>query len=185
MIRGFTGGTRTAAAAAFSADGALVAIGGDDQLIGVWDVDSGELRDTLRGHAAPVHGLVFSADGRTLYSASRDNSVIAWDVAGDRSFASRRSRTPALPAPASDQRPDHSRRPIGELVRRSAPRAHHLRRRQRGGVDRGRLGSVGQFSSARRDRTWRARRSPISIDRRYSAPPRRARWCATTCAPAR
>ncbi|HVQ91484.1 MAG TPA: BTAD domain-containing putative transcriptional regulator [Mycobacteriales bacterium] len=99
VIRGFTGGTRTAAAAAFSADGALLGIGGDDQVIGVWDAGSGQLRDTLRGHAAPVHGLVFSADARTLYSASRDNSVIAWDVAGDRSFAFRSSRAPALPAP--------------------------------------------------------------------------------------
>ena len=78
-----------------------MAVGGDDQLIGVWDAGTGELRDTLRGHAAPVHGLVFSADSRTLYSASRDNSVIAWDVAGDRSFATRPSRAPALPAPST------------------------------------------------------------------------------------
>jgi WD40 repeat protein len=97
VIQTFTGATRTGTAAAFSADGTRLAIGGDDQLIGVWDVDTGELRDTLRGHAAPVRGLVFSADNRTLYSASRDNSVIAWDVAGDRSFASRRSRAAALP----------------------------------------------------------------------------------------
>jgi WD40 repeat protein len=99
VIRSFTGGPRTGTAAAFSADGGLLAIGGDDQRIGVWDAGTGALLDTLRGHAAPVHGLVFSADARTLYSASRDNSVIAWDVAGDRSFASRHSRTPALPAP--------------------------------------------------------------------------------------
>ncbi len=99
VLHSFTGATATGATASFSPDGTLLAIGGDDQLIGVWNVDTGELRDTLRGHAAPVHGLVFSADGRTLYSASRDNSVIAWDVAGIASFASRPSRAPTLPVP--------------------------------------------------------------------------------------
>jgi hypothetical protein len=94
VIREFSGATRTGRVAAFSTDGTLLAIGGDDQLIGVWDVDTGELRDTLRGHAGPVHGLVFAGDARTLYSASRDNSVIAWDVSGADSFASRRSRPP-------------------------------------------------------------------------------------------
>ena len=101
VIRDYTGATATGDVAAFSADGTLLAIGGDDHLIGVWDVDTGELRDTLRGHAAPVHGLVFSPDGRTLYSASRDNSIINWDVTGTDSFASRPSRAPALPAPAT------------------------------------------------------------------------------------
>ena len=101
LERRFTGGSRAGAAAAFSSDGKLLAIGGDDQIIAVWDTRTGELRDTLRGHAAAVHGLVFSADNRTLYSASRDNSIIAWDVAGDRSFGSRPSRTPALQASSS------------------------------------------------------------------------------------
>jgi WD40 repeat protein/DNA-binding SARP family transcriptional activator len=105
VIQSFTGATRTGSTAAFSADGTVLAIGGDDQLIGVWDVNTGERRDILRGHAAPVHGLVFSPDGRTLYSASRDNSVIAWDVAGDKSFASRRNRAPALPAPPTTTDP--------------------------------------------------------------------------------
>lgn len=101
-IRYFSGATLAAATAAFSGDGKLVAIGGDDQVIGVWDVATGDLRDTLRGHAAPVRGLAFAADGRTLYSAAQDNSVIAWDVAGDRSFAVRHRplSDPALPAGA-------------------------------------------------------------------------------------
>jgi DNA-binding SARP family transcriptional activator/WD40 repeat protein/energy-coupling factor transporter ATP-binding protein EcfA2 len=101
LERRFTGGSRAGVAAAFSSDGKLLAIGGDDQIIAVWDTRTGELRDTLRGHAAAVHGLVFSADNRTLYSASRDNSVIAWDVAGNRSFGSRPSRTPSLGASSS------------------------------------------------------------------------------------
>ena len=67
----------------------------------MWDTATGELRDTLRGHSARLHGLVFAADGRTVYSVSQDGSLIAWDAAGDRSFAIRRSRTPALRTPPS------------------------------------------------------------------------------------
>jgi WD40 repeat protein len=98
-IRSFTGGTRSAVAAALSSDRTLLAIGGDDQLITVWDIGTGELRGTLRGYAASVRGLAFSADGRSLYSASRDKTLIEWDLAGNRSFGSRSTQATPLPAP--------------------------------------------------------------------------------------
>ena len=47
----------------------------------VWDVASGQLRETFQGHEARVAGLRFSVDGRTLYS-SGSKSVIAWDLEG-------------------------------------------------------------------------------------------------------
>ena len=43
--------------------------------------DWGARLRTLVGHAAGVEGLAFSPNGRTLASASRDNSVHLWDVA--------------------------------------------------------------------------------------------------------
>jgi DNA-binding SARP family transcriptional activator/WD40 repeat protein len=97
LIGDFAGATRAATVAAFSNDGSIVAVGGDDGLIGVWDAATGDIRDVLHGHAAPINGLTFAADGRTLYSAASDNSVIAWDVAGDRSFGARPSRAAVLP----------------------------------------------------------------------------------------
>ncbi len=104
VIREFSGATDSAAVAAFSGNGDLVAVGGKDQLIGVWDLDTGELRDTLSGHSAPIRRLVFGADVRTLYSTSEDHSVIAWDVTGARSFPSRGSRAPVLEASRSATR---------------------------------------------------------------------------------
>ena len=176
VIRSFTGGTRTGAAAAFSADGALLAIGGDDQLIGVWDVGTGELRDTLRGHAAPVHGLVFSADGRTLFSASRDDSVIAWDVIGADSFASRPSRAPTLPTPASARGPGLTTL-AWPLVNWASDRRHvHIISGDGDAAALIEVASGRSISSRPPGRTcWPVRRWPISIDRRCSAPPRRAR----------
>ena len=47
----------------------------------LWDVASGQLRETFQGHEARVAGLRFGDDGRTLYS-SGSKSVIAWDLEG-------------------------------------------------------------------------------------------------------
>lgn len=62
----------------FSQDGATLATGGQDNLIILWDLASGEIRRTLRGHASHVRGLALSADGASLLSASRDQLVKSW-----------------------------------------------------------------------------------------------------------
>jgi WD40 repeat protein len=50
----------------------------------LWDVESATPRGTLRGHSNDVQQPVFSPDGATLYTASHDGTVIAWDVTGER-----------------------------------------------------------------------------------------------------
>ena len=64
----------------FSPDGTTLVTGGAGT-VKIWDVASGQLRETFQGHEARVADLRFSPDGRTLYSAG-SKSVIAWDLEG-------------------------------------------------------------------------------------------------------
>lgn len=46
--------------------------------IGVWNVSSGQRVRTLSGHTELINALVFSADGHTLASGSRDTTLRLW-----------------------------------------------------------------------------------------------------------
>ncbi|RKU05486.1 hypothetical protein C6501_19725 [Candidatus Poribacteria bacterium] len=50
--------------------------------IGIWiyDVQTGEALDLLTGHTEPVKTIVFSPDGETFASGSKDNTIRLWDT---------------------------------------------------------------------------------------------------------
>ena len=67
-------------AVAMSADGTLLAFGGDDGKVRLWDTAAQALRATLIGHAGRVKSLAMSADGSLVASAGDDGKVLLWDA---------------------------------------------------------------------------------------------------------
>jgi WD40 repeat protein/serine/threonine protein kinase len=67
-------------AVAFGPDEQLLASGGPEYSVRVWDVATGQEKRTLQDHNWGILGLAFGPDGRNLASASADSSVRLWDL---------------------------------------------------------------------------------------------------------
>ncbi len=66
--------------AAFSPDGKTLAVASREGNVHLWDVATGKLLETLKGHSNSVRAVAFSPDGRTLASGSRDQTIRLWNV---------------------------------------------------------------------------------------------------------
>lgn len=66
--------------AAFSPGGEILATGGQDRAINLWDAQTGTRLGRLIGHEHPIVGLAFDPSGRTLYSHDV-YGVKSWTVA--------------------------------------------------------------------------------------------------------
>jgi WD40 repeat protein len=64
---------------AFSPDGGILASGGDDNQLKLWNPRTGKLLGTLEGHLASVRCVAFSPDGRILASGGDDNQLKLWN----------------------------------------------------------------------------------------------------------
>src|SRR5207248_418566 len=69
-------------ALAFAPDGKMLASGAGyaESVICLWDVASAKQVGRLEGHQSFVPGLQFWPDGKTLASASGDQTICLWDL---------------------------------------------------------------------------------------------------------
>ena len=66
---------------ALSPDGKLIAGGGRDNAIKLWDAGTGRELFTLTGHKKSIRDLVFSPDNKLLASSGQDADIKLWTVA--------------------------------------------------------------------------------------------------------
>src|SRR5262249_29036022 len=64
----------------FSHDGAILASGGRDGKVCLWDVADRRLIAPLEGHTTWVNALAFSPDGKLLASSGNDTTIRLWDL---------------------------------------------------------------------------------------------------------
>ena len=76
-------GSKPLRAVAFSPDHHILAVGGDDGVIRLWDSNTLQLirRMPARGRTGDVRRLAFNDDGSKLIAAGFENAIRVWDVA--------------------------------------------------------------------------------------------------------
>jgi WD40 repeat protein/serine/threonine protein kinase len=75
-----SGHTDSVQAVDFSPDRQYVVSASRDNLLILWDVETGEVVRRLDGHQGDVLSVTFSRDGSLLASGGTDNTIILWDV---------------------------------------------------------------------------------------------------------
>ncbi|GEM07220.1 glucose repression regulatory protein TUP1 [Rhodotorula toruloides] len=65
---------------AFSPDGKYLAAGSLDTVVRIWDAETGQLLDKLKGHEDSVYSVAFSPDSKFLVSGSLDKTLKMFDI---------------------------------------------------------------------------------------------------------
>jgi WD40 repeat protein/cellulose biosynthesis protein BcsQ len=63
-----------------TSDSKIIATGSDENIVKIWNVETGTLLKELEGHTNWILSVAFSPDGKVLASGSEDNTVKIWDI---------------------------------------------------------------------------------------------------------
>ncbi|RAH76874.1 WD40 repeat-like protein [Aspergillus japonicus CBS 114.51] len=74
------GHLRGVSAVRFSPDASMIASGGADGAVKVWDTVTGKLIHSFEGHLAGISTISWSPDGATIASGSDDKTIRLWNV---------------------------------------------------------------------------------------------------------
>lgn len=70
----------------YSPDGSIIATGGEDSKVKLWNTNTGYCYVTFKDHTANVTGVAFVKSGHALVSCSLDGTVRAFDLIRYRNF---------------------------------------------------------------------------------------------------
>ena len=83
--------------ASYSPNGKLIATGGYDHKLKLWDATTGKVHRVIEGHTNNVLGVAFSPDGKRVATASTDRTLAVWDVStGEELFRLKGHRGPVF-----------------------------------------------------------------------------------------
>lgn len=91
-----TGHSIKARSVAYSPDSKMLASGGLDGAVILWDANTGEEKMRLEGHMGGVASVCFSPDGKMLASGFRDGTIVVWDVSKQKEKARLEGHTGAV-----------------------------------------------------------------------------------------
>jgi WD40 repeat protein len=85
----------------YSPDGEQVATAGDEGIVKIWNISTGELvRQTEKQEKLKIYSLAWSPDGAVLVFGGSDNAIYLWDIKTGASLGTLEGHTDAVVAMA-------------------------------------------------------------------------------------